>query len=910
MRAQLLEEPPAFLPLMPVPDGLEPWIRRCLAKAPRDRFWFAADAARALARLDPPEVTLDSGLRRFVLSRGTAKSAGIDDQELLGPSGTEVRTATLSDLDPPTVGLPARRAEQRDPSPRPPVPRTWRQHTVPAPPPRLVGAGRSLVGMRQVPLVGREKARDRIWAVLVAMVEAERPRLVVLRGVRGVGKSRLAEWIVTRTAELGLCQSLRGVFRPGESVAVTIRRTVARSLRTRHLDHEEVLERLEERFADQGDAWRDRVATWLVSPRPSRASFPMVVEVLDRLAVERPVILWLEDTHATGNRDVQKLTSFIQARSRSPVLLVATQTVPPRPPRGSGAQAVGWAHADEVLDLGPMRNRQIAELVRKLLPLERALVQDLVRRVGGNPRFALSLVERWVAEDRLRLTPRGYRLDEADSGALVEELESLVGARIASLLEGLPAPAGPALERLAVAGMPITRSQWAALGARVEVVEALSERLLRDGHLTPGASVDGDGSLIELEGGVLREALVQRAAAGGRQAGHHRAVADWLMTPGMRETVQASALVIGDHLLASGRVGRALTVWMEGAEVALQDERVEQVRSLVDRLSEYIDEGDPRRGRLSWLDAGADWLAGDLADAYATTGPLFTRLSRSSDADERLFDQVALLHGRVLAEQGELARSGRVLAELRGRVASEDPEGMLPAVDAVLGLVALWDRRFPLPDTAPAPLLAIAALHRSPPTEASLDTLEQTIEDSGAGSDRWRARLYVEASEALGSDDGARAEAWLERAIGLQDGIAPVLAGPTRVQLAIRLLSREQFEAAARQASLARQGPLSSTDRTVVEAVELARCAAAGRWPAFDLALRAVARGLGTSLGPGPALAIADALERSGLLAAESRLRDRASNAFRLSRGVYRQVGDPRGERRVDGHIRLLEPGS
>jgi serine/threonine protein kinase len=903
MRAQLLEEPPAFLPLMPVPDGLEPWLRRCLEKAPRDRFRFAADAARALAALEPPEMTLDTGLRRFVLSREGRRD--LEGVELPAPSAeTEVRTATLSGIEAPSTAIP-RPSKGRATASRVPVPRTWRRHTVPTPPPRLVGAGRGLVGMRQVPLVGREKARDRLWSVLVAMEEAERPRLVVLRGAPGVGKSRLAEWLVTRTAELGLCQSLRGVFRPGEAVPVTVRRMVARALGTRHLEREEVLERLEERFEDPSGDWLGKVADWLVDPRPSRASFPILVEVLDRLTAERPLVLWLEDTHATGSRDVQKFTSFLQARSRAPILVLATQLHPLPADSSRKPVSMAWTHADEVLTLGPLRNRHIAEIVRKLLPLERSLVQDLCRRVGGNPRFALGVVEGWVERDLLKLTPRGYRLDGpiTDAG----ELASAVDDRIAALLRGLPAPAGPALERLAVVGMPIARADWVALGAREEVVDVLSERLVRDGHLVMGASLDDDSDLIELEGGMLREALVQRATAGGRRAGHHRAVADWLLAGGARAR-RTSALAIGDHLVAAGRVARARRVWLDGAWRALADERVEQLRSLVDRLAM---DGSPDPGDvLAFLDASADWLAGDLTRAYETTGPLFTRMSRQAEPTHpELAAQVALLHARVLAEQGELARAGRVLAELVAQRATLERAGLASAVDDLSGLVALWDRRFPLPVDASPALQKIAQLHGSTPDRALLDEVERTI-GSLDGPRRWAARLWVEAAEALGSDDSLRAEAWLGRAIALQDGIEPVLAAPTRVQLALRLMGRQQFEQAQRQAGLARHGSLGSADRVAIDAVELAACAEAGRWPAFDLALRAVARGLGTSLGPSRVPAVAEALERSGVLAAAARLRDRAANAFRLARGLYRQAGDQRGERRVDEHIRALRPKS
>ncbi|MCA9580050.1 MAG: protein kinase, partial [Myxococcales bacterium] len=48
----LYRPPPAFEPRIAVPDGLEGWLRRLLAKPIGERFAFAADAAHALRSLE------------------------------------------------------------------------------------------------------------------------------------------------------------------------------------------------------------------------------------------------------------------------------------------------------------------------------------------------------------------------------------------------------------------------------------------------------------------------------------------------------------------------------------------------------------------------------------------------------------------------------------------------------------------------------------------------------------------------------------------------------------------------------------------------------------------------------------------------------------------------------------------
>ena len=50
---QLHETPGAFRPVRAVPEGVEPWLRRLLAKRPVDRFAYAAEARAALRALAP-----------------------------------------------------------------------------------------------------------------------------------------------------------------------------------------------------------------------------------------------------------------------------------------------------------------------------------------------------------------------------------------------------------------------------------------------------------------------------------------------------------------------------------------------------------------------------------------------------------------------------------------------------------------------------------------------------------------------------------------------------------------------------------------------------------------------------------------------------------------------------------------
>ena len=87
---------------------------------------------------------------------------------------------------------------------------------------RLVGAGLGLFGFRAIPFVGRDAERDVLWSCLDRVHRDQRPMIVTIHGVAGVGKSRLAQWITQRADELGwaeVLQATHGVFdNPGDGL--------------------------------------------------------------------------------------------------------------------------------------------------------------------------------------------------------------------------------------------------------------------------------------------------------------------------------------------------------------------------------------------------------------------------------------------------------------------------------------------------------------------------------------------------------------------------------------------------------------------------------------------------------------------------------------------------------------------
>ncbi|MEC9073186.1 MAG: serine/threonine-protein kinase, partial [Myxococcota bacterium] len=219
LQAHMSAPPPPLESRFWVPDGLEAWAHKLLRKDPRDRYRWAADAAAGLLALDqeslpasnPEEMDFlgeSTGTLTFVVPEavrlGMVGGLGYDDPTVLTPmvsglldDGSEtVRDVHALNSDALSGNITA--IMQRD---RPEMPADWRQPHFP--PEVLHDAGLSIFGMRPIPIVGRERERDRLWSLLQYVVSTGRLKTVLLDGATGTGKSRLARWVCERAHEVG-----------------------------------------------------------------------------------------------------------------------------------------------------------------------------------------------------------------------------------------------------------------------------------------------------------------------------------------------------------------------------------------------------------------------------------------------------------------------------------------------------------------------------------------------------------------------------------------------------------------------------------------------------------------------------------------------------------------------------------
>jgi serine/threonine protein kinase len=380
-----------------VPMGVSPFVQKMLAKRPWHRFEFAADARKAWMQFRPSHAP------------------------------------TLEE----TVGIA--------PGSRP----------APTSQPPAVQAARSLaagiMSLRPSPLVAREEERRQLMNIVDDVCAGGKPehRMVALIGEAGVGKSRLAEWLCEQVHETAKMVPLRArygrIATPLDGVTGAVNAHFGLEGADRALVEQTLINRWEvAKDDDEALTWVAATAEWLrptppgtvpaLGPTGKRFVLDtpelravVVRKILERIAQDRPVMMWFDDLHLASPNTFEMLTRLHRDATKLKILIVTTGRSETLETDLDAALRMESLRADwngRVFELRPLGTDETESLLRATLPLHDDAVARAVAQSRGNPLFALQLLHAWAGGGYLKMEQGRYRVpDDALDGRAITTAE-------------------------------------------------------------------------------------------------------------------------------------------------------------------------------------------------------------------------------------------------------------------------------------------------------------------------------------------------------------------------------------------------------------------------------------------------------------------------------------------------------
>ncbi len=385
------------------------------------------------------------------------------------------------------------------------VPLTLKGKAEPVPARRLVGVvaepgPRGVPGLH-APLVGRGRELRTLLDLLDEAIETARPRMVLLNGPAGIGKSRLVqEFVREASAAHTEIVILRGRCLPaGHGITYWALGEILRSFAGISLDEPadaaqrklrdavgEVTGRLDLTDDDRLRTLHALAMTagLTIPDNPLQTLEPDAVAAelarawpsfLSAVASVSPTVVVIEDVHWAGDQLMEMLDRLL-TRSSGPLLMLATA----RPEFAEAHPGFGARSEDaSIVSLRPLTEGQSTELIAGLLDaaeLPTELRDEILNKAEGNPFFVEEMLRRLIDEDALVHTSGAWRATGAASGvALPDSVHALLAARI----DALPVHEKRVLQEASVIGRifwqaPVERS--AGNGAVAPALLALEQK--------------------------------------------------------------------------------------------------------------------------------------------------------------------------------------------------------------------------------------------------------------------------------------------------------------------------------------------------------------------------------------------------------------------------------------------------
>ena len=428
----------------------------------------------------------------------------------------------------------------------------WRAGAVVA----SVGGGQRLDGL-EAALVGRERELRALKDLFHATEESRLPRLVILDGEAGVGKSRLAwefekyiDGLATTTLwHRGRCLSY------GEGVAFwALTEAVRNRLGLTEADVGPIVDQrldagLNAIVTDPGERdWlRPRLAALIGADAPTTLGrddlFAAWTTFLERVGGDDPVVFVVDDAQYADD-GLLDFIDHLLATAQTPILVIALA----RPELLARRPELGGRRGS-IIKLEPLNDAVMASMLDHLVTgLPDTVRATLVTRAEGVPLFAVETVRALIDRDAVIPIDGRYvaNADISDALAAIGAPASL-HALIAARLDALTPSERQVIADASVLGLTFTREGIEALTSTEIELEPTLTSLRRKEILTIQtdrfSSEQGQYRFVQA---LVRQVAYSTQSRHDRRA-RHLAAADYLSS--LPDPSSDLALVISRHLL-------------------------------------------------------------------------------------------------------------------------------------------------------------------------------------------------------------------------------------------------------------------------------------------------------------------------------------------------------------------------
>ncbi|HEY8001691.1 MAG TPA: AAA family ATPase [Solirubrobacterales bacterium] len=542
---------------------------------------------------------------------------------------------------------------------------------------RVLGI-KDAAALAETPFLGRGGELETLRLTYLAAVRERSPRMALVVGEAGAGKTRLGRELLADLARTDQAPTVLVGRNPayGDGIAFWALAEILRAAAGAADDagSAEVREALEARLTGLGATHAEETARVLAATLAGGDGGPEVASLrrawrrlISELSNEGPVVIAVDDAHWADEGFLDLIDDAVSLPG-CPLMVICTA----RPEIGERRPELGDGH--ERLALEPLAPAAAQELAATLVAgRDAGLAREIAEASGGNPFFAEEIA---------------HALGDG-SGPQAGALPDTVQAAIAARLDGLPGAEKRTLQRAAVLGDRF----------RLEALRELSEE-------------PPEPALAELEARALIEPLAadERGLYGFR---HQliREVAYSSLTRAERARLHESAAegvrgragdryaelseVIAFHIASAAelepsaqRLERAFEAAREAGELALRRAAPARAQELLEQAARFAPDSEGRIGALA--------EAADIALSVLRGDHTFRLLRELGAAAEEAGDEpgAALYYARATEVASRMAGiSGSIeeatIAELlaRARELATDPD---PQLRAQLRLGDVW----------------------------------------------------------------------------------------------------------------------------------------------------------------------------------------------------------------------------